>query len=378
MVNKTIKTLLITALLAGAGALFYKKVYIPKSTYDYVVAQKGDMNLTLFGIATVSARELHPVGSNYGGKIVEILKDVGERVHKGELIARFDTADLPKQLEEARERMRSAHFSKIAAMKELDSLRAKLKLVELDYERYKKLKSEGFVSESEYDKVATDLESTLAQIAASEARIRSQKAQKQQAQKNIEALEERLKRMSLYAPIDGIVVSRDAQPSQTVTPQQAILTIVDPAEVWVRATIDERISGDIKKGQSALIRLRSRSDEAPLAGEVARIEAVSDPVTEERIVDLRFSETPIPFHLNEQAEVEIRTGILKDSIIIPSRVIVDGGVWVYRDKRARFRKIEILGRNGTNAAVKGLDANDRILVPNPHKKPLFDGATVRL
>jgi HlyD family secretion protein len=156
------------------------------------------------------------------------------------------------------------------------------------------------------------------------------------------------------------------------------LTIVDPAEVWVRATIDERISGDIKKGQSALIRLRSRSDEAPLAGEVARIEAVSDPVTEERIVDLRFSETPIPFHLNEQAEVEIRTGILKDSIIIPSRVIVDGGVWVYRDKRARFRKIEILGRNGTNAAVKGLDANDRILVPNPRKKPLFDGATVRL
>ena len=39
MVNKTIKTLLITALLAGAGALFYKKVYIPKSTFDYVVAQ---------------------------------------------------------------------------------------------------------------------------------------------------------------------------------------------------------------------------------------------------------------------------------------------------------------------------------------------------
>jgi multidrug efflux pump subunit AcrA (membrane-fusion protein) len=77
MASKSIKWLLGLALIAGGAWLFYQKVYLSKSTYGSVVAKKGDLNLTVFGIATVGSKERFPVSSNYGGKLLEVLKDQG-------------------------------------------------------------------------------------------------------------------------------------------------------------------------------------------------------------------------------------------------------------------------------------------------------------
>ena len=377
MAIRSIKwALLLLALLVGAW-LFYEKVYLPKSTYTAVRARQGDLNLTVFGIATVGSREKFPVSSNTGGKLLEVLKDQGEWVKKGELIARLDPVDMPQQLDEAKARKTSARYGLIAAQKQIESLKAQLRLAEINYERYAKLSQKGYAAKAEYDKALTDLESIKAQIAASEAQIRSQEAQMRQAEHNIKALSARLARLEIHAPATGYVVSRDAQPSQTIAPQQPIITLVQPHTVWVRATIDERISGSIRVGQPAAIRLRSHSDRL-LPGKVARIEAVSDPVTEERIVDVAFDKVPEPFYLNEQAEVTITTGILKHVVLIPSKLIRKGGVWIYDHGEARFKTLRILGRNGDLSAVKGIDAGTKLLIPDPHKKPLFDGADIRL
>ena len=378
MANKSIKWTVLALLIALGAWFFYEKVYLPKSTYEAVPAKRGDLNLTVFGIATVGSKEKFPVSSNYGGKLMAVYKDQGQWVKKGELIARLDPVDMPQQLDEAKARKVSAHYGVLAAQKQIDSLKAQLRLAELNYERYAKLQQQGYAAKAEYDKAKADLESIRAQIAASEAQIRSQQAQMRQAEHNIKALSARLARLEIHAPVAGYVVSRDAQPSQTIAPQQPIITVVQPHNVWVRATIDERISGDIRVGQKAAIRLRSRANQPPLHGKVARIEAQSDPVTEERIVDVAFDKVPEPFYLNEQAEVTITTGQLSNVVLIPSKLIRKGGVWVYENGEAKFRKIRILGRNGDLSAVKGIEAGTKILVPDPHKKPLFDGADIRL
>jgi multidrug efflux pump subunit AcrA (membrane-fusion protein) len=377
MASKSIKWLLGLALLAGGAWLFYQKVYLPKSTYESVVAKKGDLNLTVFGIATVGSKERFPVSSNYGGKLLEVRKDQGEWAEKGEVIARLDPVDLPQQLAEAKARRESAHYGVIAAQKQIESLRAQLRLARINYERYAKLQKQGYAAKAEYDKALTDLESLRAQIAASEAQIRSQQAQKRQAEQNIRALQARLERLTITAPVAGYVTSRDAQPSQTIAPQQPIVTLVQPKNVWVRATIDERISGGIEVGQPATIRLRSHAD-SPMKGRVARIEAVSDPVTEERIVDVAFDKVPIPFYLNEQAEVRIVTGTLHDVVLVPTALLRKGKVWIARDGKAHAVKVRLLGESGRWSAVEGVPAGARILKPDPHKKPLFEGASVRL
>ena len=375
--RNNLKWIVLAALLALGGWLFYTKVYIPKATYDYVTAKKGDLPLTVFGIGTVGAKNLYPVSSNYGGKLLEVKKDQGEWVKKGEIVAILDAVDLPDQLAQAEALLKKAVYETQAAQKELKSLYARHELAKLTFDRYDRLYKKGYAAQAEYDRARTDLQSVKAQIEASKARIESSAQEQKRARKNISGLKQRLQRLVIKSPVDGYVISKDAEKAQTIAPQQPIVTVVEPSQVWIKANVDERISGDIRVGQRVRIVLRSR-EHSPLDGKVARIEAKSDPVTEERIVDVAFDEVPIPFYVNEQAETYIHTGSVDDGVLIPANVVVHDGVWVYKKGEAHFVEVKILGRHEGTVAVEGLEEGAIVLVPDPHKKPLFDGADVRI
>ncbi|WP_456457329.1 efflux RND transporter periplasmic adaptor subunit [Nitratifractor sp.] len=377
MQNRWLKWGILALVIGGAAVLFYKKVYLPKSTYNYETAKRGDLNLTVFGIGNVSAKNIHPIASNTGGKILKIFKDQGESVKKGELIATLDPVDLPDQLAQAKALREKSRFETEASRQELRQLEAQQELARANFRRYETLNKRGYAAQEEYDKARTDLKVVQAQIAAAKARISSSLAEQKRSQKSIDALQQKIDRLRVLSPMDGTVVSKDAEAGQTIAAQQPIVTVVDPQEVWVKAYIDERISGQIAKDQKAQIVLRSKAGQK-LPGIVARIEAESDPVTEERVVDVAFDKVPIPFYLNEQAEVTIRTGQVKGAILVPLTLIRHDGVWVYRKGEAHFVKLEILGKNDRFAAVKGLREGEKILIPDPHKKPLFEGADIRL
>ncbi len=377
MRNKWIKAAAVLAAAAAGGTLFYTKVYLPKSTYAYVVPARGDMNMTVFGIGTVGAKRIIPVSANTGGKLVEVLKDQGDRVKKGDVIARLDPVDLPDQLAQAVALREKAHRETLAAEAELAGLGAQLELAKKTFRRYETLYRQHYAAQVEYDRALTDLRAIEAQIAASKSHIAAAEAEEERARRNIDALKVRIDRLTVTAPCDGIVIGRHAEVSQSIVAVEPIVTMVVPDEVWVRANIDERISGRIAVGQEASITLRSDAKRR-VHGRVARIEAESDPVTEERIVDVAFENLPEPFYINEQAEVTIVTGRVRDTLTLPTKVLRRGGVWVYDNGEARFRKLEIVERSGDRVAVRGLGERAVVLVPDPHKKPLFDGADVRI
>ncbi len=377
MVNKWVKWGIAAVFFIAAAMLFYNKVYIPKATYRAVTAHKGDLPLTVYGIGTVSAKTIHPIASNTGGKILKIFKDQGEWIKKGETVALLDPVDLPDQLAQAKALLAKARYETEAAKKELGALQAQRKLAKLTFDRYDKLHQKGYAAQAEYDKARADLDAVEAQIEASKARIASSSMEQKRAQKSIDAFQQKIARLHVVSPLDGYIIRKDVEAGQTIAAQQPLITVVNPKEVWVKAYVDERISGKISKGQKARILLRSKAGKK-IPGSVARIEAESDPVTEERVVDVAFDKVPFPFYINEQAEVTIWTGLLRDVLLVPLNLIQHGGVWIYRQGEAHFKKLEILGKNDKFAAVKGLKEGEKILIPDPHKKPLFEGADIRL
>jgi len=377
MNSKWLKWIVPLVAAAVAAWLFYQKVYLPRSTYDYVTVKKGELPLQVFGIGTVDAKNRYAICSNSGGKVVEILKEEGDRIEKGELVGRLDGVDLPQQLAQAEARLKSVQLETEALKKDLEGLRAKRRLAEITFARYERLHRQGYSAKAEYDKAKTDLEALDAQIEASLTRIEAKRAQEREARKAIEAIGQRIRRLSIVSPVGGYVVSKEARVGQTLLPQQPLLEVVRPEDVWVKINIDERISGAVHIGQRATITLRSRAT-TPLKGRVVRIETRSDPVTEERIVDVAFDTLPEPFHLNEQAEARIETGKLENVVLVPAHVVRQGEVWIYDHGKARRKTVEIIDRNDTFLAVEGIEPGAKILVPDPHKKPLFDGASVRL
>ena len=377
--KKSLKYIVILAVILIAGAIFYNKVYIPKSTYERVTPTQGDLDLTIFGIGNVGAKEIYAVNSLTATKIKAINSDEGKWVKKGDLLVVMDAVDLPQLIEEAKIAVQKAQMEVTASIKDLDALYAQKHLASITYKRYEKLKAQSFASEAEYDKAKADLDAINAQIAATKAHIDSAKHEVIRAQKSVDALTTKLSRYKIYAPVDGYVIAKNADIGESVVPTQPILKIVNAKDVWIRTYIDERISGNIKVGQKAQITLRSQAGKK-FNGYVKRIVAQSDPITQEREVDVAFEKLPLPFYINEQAEVLIATKTLKNVTKVPLNVIVhkDGksGVWVDKESKAHFKNVKILGEDEKMAAVADLSPNAVLILPAKNKKPLFEGSKV--
>ncbi len=375
MASRT-KLIILFLLVAISGWLFYQKIYLPKTTYSYIVAKQGIMKKRVFGIGEVSAKNLYPLCFNNGGRVQKITKEEGEWVKKGELIASLDPVDLKERLQAAQAALKKADFTLQSVKKAFPSLKAKEHLALLTFKRYQALFKQGFAAQAEFDKAKASYQSAKAELESAKMQIKAALAQKEEAAANVASIQEHIKRLNLYAPFDGVVVSKNAQIGQTLLPQSSVITLVRPKELWVKIYIDERQAGTLHKGAKASVVLRSRSMQQ-FIGYIARIEPKSDPVTEERIIDIAFAKPLNSFSIGEQAQATITTGIVK-AVIVPSSVLTHGGVWVYRDGKAYFQKIKVVAQNSKKVAIEGVDEGTKILIPNPKKKPLFEGARVHL
>ena len=378
--NKRIKYIIIAILVIVGIVLFYKNVYIVKTTYKTLSPKVANLDIKVFGIGNVSARDIYSITAQTGGKIISILTDEGQWVKKGDLLITIDPVDMPELVEEMLISVEKTKSELKALIKESESLNAQKELALITYKRYEKLVKQSFVSKSEFDKAKTDLNALTAQLEATLVRIESSKIEVQRTQKNADSLKTKLSRFQIYAPVDGYVISKSAEVAQNVASSTTILKIVDPKTLWIKAYIDEKISGDIKVGQKAEITLRSQSNKQ-FTGSVKRIVAQSDAVTQEREINVAFDELPIPFYINEQARVTINAKTISNAITIPLNTlkVEDGkeGVWTLIDNKAYFKELNIQAKGDNEAAItSGIKTEDIIIIPNSSKKALSEGMRI--
>jgi len=176
-----------------------------------------------------------------------------------------------------------------------------------------------------------------------------------------------LRNLRLTAPVDGVVVARLAEPGTTVVAGQAVIRLVDPNSVWVRARIDQARAGGLRIGDRAEIVLRSQQG-APLSGRVARIDIQSDAVTEERLVGIEIEPRPAGLSLGELAEVTIVQPELRDALIVPSAAVKwqnhAAGVWRIDGGRARYHAVKAGAQSldGQTQILEGLQSGDEVIV----------------
>ncbi len=375
-----IKYTLIAAAIIAGGAIFYKKVYVVKSTFEMTQPTKGELKVSVKGIGNVDAKNIYAITAQSGGRIEEIHFDEGMWVKKGDLLLSIDAVELPSLIGEAKATLQKSSHEAASAKENIASLEAQKVLLEATHERHKKLLEQKFVSQAEYDKAKSDLDNIKAQMNAQRAKIASAASEEQRMQKNIEALQTKLERLKVYAPVDGYVISKEAEKASYVLPSTVIFKIVDPTTLWVRANIDERVAQSVKVGQNASIKLRSKPNEK-LKGTLQRVVAMSNAVTLEREVNIGFDATPETFYINEQAEVNIHVATHKDVLKVPMKLLskYNGkkGLWVAEGDKAYFKEVSILAQSDEEAAIaSGIEAGAELLVPKINNKPLSDGMKI--
>ena len=376
--KKFINYIIYVLIIAIACFGFYKKVYVPKHTFATTHASKGSMDIKVNGVGNVGAKNIYKIGSLYGGKILDFSIEEGDYVEQNSLIANIDSVDLQDKIDEQKA-LKLKLFNDIKSLK-ADKLSAK---VNFDYQndlfnRNRKLHKLHSISDLDYQKYLTAKDSAKLKIVSIDAHIGSLENQVTQVIAGISGLEKKLAHYIIKAPISGYVTKKIVVNYQIIMPNQTLIEIVKPKDVWVQTYIDTRISGKVKIGYSASMKLRS-SDKT-YRGKVVNINPINNPITYEREIDIAFDNLPIPFYLEEQASVKIDVSTLKAIVKVPINALSiykeQNGVWILKGDKVKFKPLKILAYEKKMVAVRGLGIDDLLVLPNPKKKSLRDGMKI--
>lgn len=373
------KYLFMATFLVAAGSFFYTKVFIPKHTFQTELITQGDMKIHVSGIGNVGAKNIYKIGSIFGGKILDFHVDEGDFVKKGTLLAHIDSVDLEAKIAELDATLKKMQ-SDIASLKIDKKSAAIFAQYQKDiFEKNKKLFLQKAISELELKKFQTNYQTADYKVISLKNKLDSLYAQKVQLTKSQEGLKEKLQRYTIVAPISGYIVKKYVTNYSIVNPNQPLLEIVNPKDVWIEAHIDTRKSGKVKIGDSVKITLRS--SDIIYDGKVVMMNPINNSVTNEREVDIAFDNLPLPFFLEEQASVSIQVDYLKEVTKISSKAFDyfqnNSGVWIVDDEdKIHFKILKVLAQDGKFIAVKGISSGEIAAIANPKKKAFKEGMKI--
>ncbi|HSQ36109.1 MAG TPA: efflux RND transporter periplasmic adaptor subunit [Candidatus Binatia bacterium] len=226
--------------------------------YTLVKIDRGDLESVVSSTGTLSAVTTVQVGTQVSGRIAKVYTDFNQSVKKGQLLAMLDTSSLLMAVSEAES--------------SFDRSRAQLKQSKQDLERMQYLFNENI-------KTKNDLEQAQVNFELAQATMKS-------TQSSLERSRINLNYASIYAPIDGVVISRSIDVGQTVAASFSSPTLFlianDLSKMQILANVDESDIGQIKEGQEVRFTVQAQP-EKKFSGQVSQIRL--EPTTIQNVVN---------------------------------------------------------------------------------------------
>jgi RND family efflux transporter MFP subunit len=322
----------------------------------------------LYGIGTVEARYAYKIGPTMAARVQTLDVHVGDRVTAGQVLGMMDPVDF-----DARQHAQDAALKRARAQQQ--EADARQRYAQAQVQRYERLLIAGSTSEEVVAARQQELQVVDAALVAAHeefARVRAEG----------EALIAQRENLRLLAPVDGLVVARNADPGTTVLAGQAVVEVIDPASLWINVRFDQVSATGLSAGLVAGITLRSRSDQR-LPGEVLRVEPLADAVTEEILAKVVFEQLPEPLPpIGELAEVTLMLSALPAQPTVPNAALqrVDRvlGVWRVEDDALNFVAVKtgVHDLDGRVQILEGLKAGEQVVVYS--RQTLTDSSRIKI
>ncbi len=373
---------LLAAVLLGA-LVFVAMRSGPLAPTRVTIARVADDVVTpsLFGIGTVEARRSTPIGPTAAGRVLRVGVDVGDTVKAGQWLAEMEPIDLAERFAALEASMARASNAVAAAQAQRQDAEARKALAAANARRYVDLGAKDFISSGAVEAKLQEQQSAEAAVAGAEANLAAARQDLRRVDAERAGLARQRENLRLLAPSAGVVISRDAEPGSTVVAGQAVLRLIDPASLWLRVRFDQGRSAGLAPGLPAEIVLRSEPSKR-LAGKVARVEALSDSVTEERVAMITLDTLPAGVSVGELAEVTLALPATARGPVLPNASITrqggELGVWQPDGASVRFVPVQ-LGRASLDGQVQvlgGVRAGDEVIVFS--EKALATGSRVKI
>jgi RND family efflux transporter MFP subunit len=206
----------------------------------YYAATRRPGEIILTGIVTTDEVI---VSSEIQGRLQQLLIKEGDVVTNGELLAQIQ----PEQWQADMAFYASGEQQSSA---DLAQAQADLENARLNFQRIRNLYTNNVESAQTYDQARTAYASAEARVESVNKQIQAAGAQKEKARVYLNYTE-------ISAPVGGIVDTRAALQGEVVNPGQAIVTLINPDDLWVRADVEETYIDRIHLGDTLQVKLPS-------------------------------------------------------------------------------------------------------------------------
>jgi HlyD family secretion protein len=364
--------------LLGAVAYGFLREQTPEVQTVAVRADKGERPALLNASGYVTPRRRATVAAKITARVNEIYADEGMRVEAGQILARLDDSD-------AKVRLGAAIADRDAMAAALGDLRVNLANAEKDLARWSDLYKRNLIAEQQLDTARTTVDSFKARMALTREQVGASEAKIRMAQQDLD-------NCIVRAPFDGIVVSKDAQRGEMVSPVSAgggftrtgIATLVDMTSLEIEVDVSETYIARVQPGQP----LTAVLDAYPDWRIPAKVRTVI-PTADRQKATVKVRATFDKLDPKILPDMGVKVTFLGDApaaapaadrVLVPKTALVDEGgkpiVFVYRDGRVERRAVGVGQVRGTEQEViAGLRDGDQIVVG---AKDLRDGQRVTL
>lgn len=380
-------TLLAIVAIAAAAAFYASRA----REVDIVTVRRAPIVQSVVATGRVATPARIEVSSQLAARIERIEVREGDAVRAGALLVQLRSDEAEAALVAARAALREAEgrqrqlfgVQRPVAEQQLAQAQANLQLAEQELSRARDLVARGFVAQARVDDAVRAAANARAALAAAQAQAQSNRdggaeaelarIRIEQARANVATAAARLELLALRAPVDALVLTREAEPGDTAQTGRRILALAQQGETRIIASVDEKNLRHLVAGQRA----SAVADAFPGQPFEAELYYLAPSVDAQRgtvEVRLRVPQPPAFLKPEMTVSVEMLVGRRDAALLLTADALREsaGGsapgetasVLVARDGRAWHVPV-VLGLRGvgTVEVVEGLAEGDEVILP---------------
>ena len=337
-IPKLLIILLIAACTKHKGSIEGKKeetrVLIPVVTEE-VRLKNLDKYIELTGV--LEGKTDIVMRSETNGKIVEIKKDLGDWVNKGESVGRIDNTSLKIQ--------------KLQAEASLLAAEASLEAAELQYESSEKLRRQDSISEAEFKNAMSSYKKALASVKANEA--------------NLESIKKAVENSEFVVPVSGFIAEMNLEIGELISQGSPICSVVNSKKLIIQTGLCEQDIKFVKRNLN--VEIFYENSNYPINGKITGVGIKPSSKTKTYPVNMELDNPENKLLPGMVVKCRIPAETHKDVIYLSLNSIVQqydtNAVFIIEDNRAVRKKVILGEKISENVIItSGLKQGDQVVI----------------
>jgi HlyD family secretion protein len=349
----------------------------PKAKVKIALVEQRQRQRMVEAVGSLFAYDEVTVSSEAEGRVEAVMADVGDRVGKGQALARVSPVEFQLTVEQQQAALRQARarlglgendgeLKDLRQAAEVKKAAADLLDAEQKYKRAQSLLETGVIPRQQYDEAEARYKAAKATYDLAAQQVENMRASMQQTQVSLNLANKRLRDTQILAPFAGHIKAREVTVGQYLKVQTPVMTIVNIDPLRARLSVPEKMSPWVRVGREVKLSLEAFPGRE-FTGRISRI----NPSVEEKNRTFEI-EALVANHAAELkpgsfAKATIQSEKIDQILVIPhnAAAYLFGAykVFVIQGKTIKEREVKLGDRLGDLVEIiEGLQAGEKVAI----------------